>query len=205
MAKVRVYELARELNLESKVLVTKVQALGISVSSHQSTLSSQEAEKVRVVLQAPVKKQVVVRRRKKPVSSAPVPSPESTETEQATKVEDKPLKDPIADNSFSDQEAKDKSVTVKENDLVKEVELKNLDPQKEGSKLESIQPEKQSTGQSKEEPQSAEDKVLVKENSERSEVSKPSTDEAKKAKVNALQSTDNEQEAKKVLLPIQYL
>ena len=42
MSKVRVYELARELKIESKVLVSKVKEMGIDVSSHQSTLSADQ-------------------------------------------------------------------------------------------------------------------------------------------------------------------
>lgn len=64
MAKIRVYELARDLGVESKVLLAKMKTLKIDVPSHQSTLTPAQIEKIRatfVVGKAPV----VVRRRKK--------------------------------------------------------------------------------------------------------------------------------------------
>jgi translation initiation factor IF-2 len=47
MSKIRVYELARELKVESKLLVNKLKDLGIEVSSHQSTLSADQVVKVK--------------------------------------------------------------------------------------------------------------------------------------------------------------
>lgn len=73
MAKLRVYELARELNLESKVLVGKVKDLGIEVSSHQSTLTAAQAAKIKETFnagQAEAKPKVVVRRRRKKADQA---------------------------------------------------------------------------------------------------------------------------------------
>lgn len=67
MAKMRVYELARELSLESKALVTKIKEIGIEVSSHQSTLTAAQVTKIRDGLkgESAKKPKVVVRRRKK--------------------------------------------------------------------------------------------------------------------------------------------
>ena len=70
MAKIRVYELARELKMESKVLLAKMKEMGIQVPSHQSTLTSAQIEKVRVQLQASQPTKVVVRRRRKSAESA---------------------------------------------------------------------------------------------------------------------------------------
>lgn len=47
MSKVRVYELARELNIETKMLVTRIKGLGIDISSHQSSLSDEQIDKIR--------------------------------------------------------------------------------------------------------------------------------------------------------------
>lgn len=47
MSKIRVYELARELKIESKLLVNKLKDLGIEVSSHQSTLSADQVVKIK--------------------------------------------------------------------------------------------------------------------------------------------------------------
>jgi translation initiation factor IF-2 len=50
MSKLRVYELARELNVESKVMVTRLKEIGIDVASHQSTLTDSDVEKARKTL-----------------------------------------------------------------------------------------------------------------------------------------------------------
>jgi translation initiation factor IF-2 len=72
MAKIRVYELARDLGIESKALVTKAKTLGISVASHQSTLSSADVESLKSNLgkagaTAVAKSPTVIRRRRKVV------------------------------------------------------------------------------------------------------------------------------------------
>ena len=42
MARVRVYEIARDLKMESKALVQRLKVMGIDVNSHQSTLSADQ-------------------------------------------------------------------------------------------------------------------------------------------------------------------
>ena len=71
MAKTRVYELARELKIESKQLVTRIKSAGIEINSHQSTLTPSQVEDIRKLMAgeqveiAKPKKRVVIRRRKK--------------------------------------------------------------------------------------------------------------------------------------------
>lgn len=50
MKKIRIYELAKELNISSKELIEKVKELGLDVSSHMSTLSNEESELVKSLL-----------------------------------------------------------------------------------------------------------------------------------------------------------
>ena len=50
MTRVRIYELARELNISSKELIEKITDLDISVSSHMSTLQNDEAELIKSLL-----------------------------------------------------------------------------------------------------------------------------------------------------------
>lgn len=50
MTKVRIYELARELNISSKDLMEKITDLDISVSSHMSTLENEEATIIKSLL-----------------------------------------------------------------------------------------------------------------------------------------------------------
>jgi translation initiation factor IF-2 len=52
MSKIRIYELAKELGVENKVILAKAQALGIpGKSSHSHSLDSDEAESIRKALQ----------------------------------------------------------------------------------------------------------------------------------------------------------
>jgi len=73
MSKIRVYELARELNLTNKVLMDKIQALGITIGSHMSSLDDEAVQRVKAAVfgkkesgleQTRVKPTVIRRRRK---------------------------------------------------------------------------------------------------------------------------------------------
>lgn len=69
MSKIRVYELARELKVESKALVPKIKDMGIDVSSHQSTLSADQVVRIKRLIQGAasnesVKSPTVIRRRR---------------------------------------------------------------------------------------------------------------------------------------------
>ena len=66
MVKMRVYELARELKLESKALIAKLKAVGVEVASHQSTLTVAQVDKIKAAEFASAEPKVVVRRRPKP-------------------------------------------------------------------------------------------------------------------------------------------
>ena len=52
MSKLRVHELAKELNVESKILMAKLKAMGAKVLSHQSTLTDQQVNELRGALVA---------------------------------------------------------------------------------------------------------------------------------------------------------
>jgi len=54
MSKLRVYELARELNIETKVLMTRLKGSAVKVASHQSTLTDKEIEEIKVLVGANV-------------------------------------------------------------------------------------------------------------------------------------------------------
>ncbi|MFW6410052.1 MAG: translation initiation factor IF-2 [Halanaerobiales bacterium] len=51
MGKIRIYELARELDMESKELVETLQDLGVDISSHMSTIEDETADLVRDMMQ----------------------------------------------------------------------------------------------------------------------------------------------------------
>ncbi|MBR1444422.1 MAG: translation initiation factor IF-2 N-terminal domain-containing protein, partial [Firmicutes bacterium] len=55
LAKIRVYELAKSLNIGNKELVSKLQELGINVKNHMSSISEEEAQSVRELFEEPKK------------------------------------------------------------------------------------------------------------------------------------------------------
>lgn len=74
MSKLRVYELARELNVETKVMMAKLKSFGHNITNHQSTLTEQQVAELRKAFGSPSvaagasgasgsKPKVVVRRR----------------------------------------------------------------------------------------------------------------------------------------------
>ena len=75
MAKVRVYELAKELNMESKILVEKLKAGGLGIKNYMSTLDEESAKKAKDIIHGVTSevieekriKPTVIRRRKKVV------------------------------------------------------------------------------------------------------------------------------------------
>jgi translation initiation factor IF-2 len=81
MAKLRVYELAKELDMPNKDLVEKISSLGIQIKGHMSSLEEEEAQLVRDTVtgksqQLIVEERVrrgVIRRRRKVVKTEPPP------------------------------------------------------------------------------------------------------------------------------------
>jgi translation initiation factor IF-2 len=93
MAKVRVYELAKELSTDSKALVEKLIAGGMSIKNYMSTLDEMDVTKARDIFTGAISevveekriKPTVIRRRKKTVRVAPEkpkPKPEEETPEQ---------------------------------------------------------------------------------------------------------------------------
>ena len=84
MGKVRVYELAKELQMSNKELVAKLQEMGYQVKSHSSTIEEFEVKDIRdrlagkksEVVAEPKTRPTVIRRRKKVV---PKPAEEGAE------------------------------------------------------------------------------------------------------------------------------
>jgi translation initiation factor IF-2 len=98
MAKVRVYELAKELSMDSKELVEKLKAGGIPVKNYMSTLDEQTVAKARevalgVVSEVIEEKRVrptVIRRRKKTVTVEVERVPEKAEAAPKTPAAEAP-------------------------------------------------------------------------------------------------------------------
>ncbi|MBU1150519.1 MAG: translation initiation factor IF-2 [Proteobacteria bacterium] len=67
MSKKRVYELAKELGLENKELISRLEKIGIAVKSQSSTLEDGEMERIQAELLAPEPREVVEKRIKSTV------------------------------------------------------------------------------------------------------------------------------------------
>lgn len=101
MAKVRVYELAKELGLESKQLVKKLTAGGMDVKNYMSTLNEQSAVRAREIVSGAISevvvekriKPTVIRRRKKVVRVEQKPPETTVDEEKAPETKTAPKED----------------------------------------------------------------------------------------------------------------
>jgi translation initiation factor IF-2 len=110
MAKTRVYELARDLNLTNQILLSKLNELDISVKSHMSSLDDEAVAKVKTVIfgkkevsieETRVKPTVIRRRRKKvPVEVAPEPAPDIV----AVAAEQEPAEEAVETNEAVEEQ-----------------------------------------------------------------------------------------------------
>ncbi len=94
MKKVRVYELAKELDMESKTLLEKLTAGGMNIANIMCTLDEREIAKAKDLLSGSVSpvieekrvKPSIIRRRKK-AHVEPEPPPEDSEVPEKTEVQ----------------------------------------------------------------------------------------------------------------------
>jgi translation initiation factor IF-2 len=90
MSKMRVYEIAKEVNMESKVLVDKLQAMGLEVKSHASSIEEGVAQDLIEQLKAERKASIVEKRlstgviRRRAKKTKPAAAPAETTEEQPT-------------------------------------------------------------------------------------------------------------------------
>ena len=108
MAKLRVYELARDLNMTNKVLIAKLNDLDIEVKSHMSALEEEVITKVKsslfgakeeTVEETRIKPTVIRRRRKKVEVEAVEPLEEETNETDATAAQKEEATDEAADEA----------------------------------------------------------------------------------------------------------
>ncbi|NMB76661.1 MAG: hypothetical protein GYA21_16215, partial [Myxococcales bacterium] len=82
MGKVRVYEIAKEVGIESKALVARLQAMGYDVRNHASSLEDVDAREAIDKIRGEQKSNVVQSRisgkviRRRAVEAPPAPAPE---------------------------------------------------------------------------------------------------------------------------------
>lgn len=146
MPKVRVYELARDLNLESKKLVEKLKAGGLSIKNYMSTLDEEAVSKAKEIISGAVSqvveerriKPTIIRRRKKIVKVEQGPPAARVEEEAEEKRPKAPRPEPTP------EEAKPKEIPVDRIDATRKVE-KEAEIQRpaegKGAKEEELLPE----------------------------------------------------------------
>ncbi|MBF0412199.1 MAG: translation initiation factor IF-2 [Desulfamplus sp.] len=105
MAKIRVHELAKELNLTNKAILTKLKAMNIEVKSHMSSLEDETVEHIKLNIFGNKQKDQdsktgtsVIRRRKKHKNEISSSHPEIRRTEQPSSDRDDNYEDMLADN-----------------------------------------------------------------------------------------------------------
>lgn len=104
MSKKRVYELAKDLGLENRDLISRLEKIGIAVKSHSSTLEESDLERIQAELLAPEAREVVEERIKSTVirrRAVRMPVEESKPEELASEPEKEAPPDtapPVADS-----------------------------------------------------------------------------------------------------------
>lgn len=127
MAKVRVYELAKELDLESKQLVEKLTAGGMDIKNYMSTLDEQSVVRAREIVSGAVSevvvekriKPTVIRRRKKVVRIEQA-SPETVVAEEKIPKEKAAPKEKVLEEKGETKEIPDVEDVQKEEPELKE-------------------------------------------------------------------------------------
>jgi len=152
MAKIRIYELARDLNMTNKTLLEKLGDLDIPAKTHMSSLDEEAAARVKENLFGTPEKEIeitrikptIIRKRRKKVKEAParvesVPEPEDVEkTAAETDLEEgEAQKEKVAQKSPQPDMAEPKPSSV-----TKPLKLKPAKPKKEIKKVKKQAPAK---------------------------------------------------------------
>ncbi|MBW1900479.1 MAG: translation initiation factor IF-2 [Deltaproteobacteria bacterium] len=152
MAKVRVYELAKELNMESKKLVEKLQSSGMNIKNYMSTLDEDTAGRAREIASGVVSevieekriKPTIIRRRKKIKVKSEAP-------EVKEKEEPEEKKEEVPEPELSPEEIKEKEAAVVQVEAQKEVK-KKAKPKKGVPAKKSEPPAKKEEAEAEEKP-----------------------------------------------------
>ena len=201
MAKTRVYELARDLNLTNQILLSKLNELDISVKSHMSSLDDEAVAKVKTVIfgkkevsieETRVKPTVIRRRRKKvPLEVVAEPTADNVEVaaEQETAAEvveseEAPVEQTSAETVEMPAEAVEEIETTdkKPSELLEKVDENVAEELTEGEPTEELVAEPvPETPESQEAPvDQVEKPVTLKEKKPKKVVKKPKKESAAK-------------------------
>jgi translation initiation factor IF-2 len=110
MAKIRIYELARDLNMTNKMLLDKLQDMDIEAKSHMSSLDDDTVDTIKRNLRGSPAKEIeetrikptLIRRRKKPVRPEPVET--ETVAEPESPAEEAETAEPPSDEAAEPKE-----------------------------------------------------------------------------------------------------
>ncbi len=142
MAKIRVYEFARTLNIPNKILLEKLRGIGISIKSHMSSLDEETVARARAELFGPKAQEVevtrvkptIIRRRKKTVKAKV--DAEAAPLEQVIPLEEKVKEKPV-----------EKKIAKKKKELPRIIEepeqaVESVEPQKKEKVAARLKPAK---------------------------------------------------------------
>ena len=141
MTKLRVYELAKELDMPNKDLVDKISSLGIQIKGHMSSLEEEEAQLVRDTVtgksqQLIVEKRVrrgVIRRRRKVVKTELPPEPTEVESKpEAVPPEEIPAEMQVEEIAQTETPSEEEMPAVAHE--AKETVAEELEPEEEARK-----------------------------------------------------------------------
>ena len=91
--KIRIYELSRDLNLENRDILDAAQKLSISVKSHSSSISSEDAKKIKNLLNKKNSDKKIISINKPLVQKDTYKQNKDDEASVITSVKEKPQKD----------------------------------------------------------------------------------------------------------------
>ncbi len=193
MAKVRVYELAKELNIESKELVEKLKSGGMAVKNYMSTLDDSEIKKAKEILKGNVSevieekriKRNVIRRRKvvqvdEPEVRAEAPVEEKSPEEEKAVAEKDEAVSPVVKKTEEDIETEEERAAAEEFPSEETAVTETDETEEEmmdAEKAEGAEPEEAVEQAS---DQAAEDSAALVEEEEVKEAEKPSGKKSKK-------------------------
>lgn len=108
MAKIRVHELAKKLNMTNKALLTKLKAMNIEVKSHMSSLEDETVNQIKLNIFGNKQKDQdsrvgtsVIRRRKKNADETPSIEADQTLSDKDHKDDDKPTYEAITEHEVA--------------------------------------------------------------------------------------------------------
>ena len=138
MAKIRIYELARDLNMTNKTLLDKLRDMDIPVKTHMSSLEENEVDQIkRHLLGKPEKeieitriKPTIIRRRRKKVKQEPIRIDVTTE-EEAQKEADEVVGEPSKAAPADEQPVPAETDRIEAEPIDAKEDIKDGEPLKE--------------------------------------------------------------------------